>query len=76
EGMEALSPVLADGLEPVLDLVPEDSLVVLVDPERIRRRAADLVATTEEFLAAAWTSAASGAEVPLDLRAAAFADLA
>ncbi|MGC5628611.1 transcription-repair coupling factor [Georgenia sp. Z1344] len=76
EGMEALSPVLADGLEPLLDLLPERSLVVLVDPERIRRRAADLAATTEEFLAAAWTSAASGAEVPLDLRAAAFADLA
>jgi transcription-repair coupling factor (superfamily II helicase) len=76
EGMEALSPVLADGLEPVLDLLPEKSLVVLVDPERIRRRAADLNATTEEFLAAAWTSAAAGAEVPLDLRAAAFAELA
>ncbi|MGC5616789.1 transcription-repair coupling factor [Georgenia sp. Z1491] len=76
EGMEALSPVLADGLEPLLDLLPERALVVLVDPERIRRRAADLAATTEEFLAAAWTSAASGAEVPLDLRAAAFAELA
>ena len=31
--------------------------VVVADPERVRRRAHDLLATTEEFLAAAWTSA-------------------
>ncbi len=30
------------------------------DPERVRRRAHDLVATTQEFLAAAWTAAAAG----------------
>ncbi|MFC7404898.1 transcription-repair coupling factor [Georgenia alba] len=76
EGMESLAPVLADGMQPVLDLVPDGSLVVLSDPERVRRRAHDLVATTEEFLAAAWASAAQGGKVPLDLRAASFADLA
>ncbi|MFD1717157.1 transcription-repair coupling factor [Georgenia deserti] len=76
EGMESLAPVLADGMQPVLDLVPDGSLVVLSDPERIRRRAHDLVATTEEFLAAAWASASQGGETPLDLRAASFADLA
>src|SRR5699024_12572065 len=44
-------------------------------PERVRRRAHDLVATTEEFLAAAWTSAAAGANTPLDLSEASFASL-
>src|SRR5690606_31749816 len=39
-------------------------------------RAHDLTATTEEFLAAAWTSAAAGGATPIDLRAAAFATLA
>src|SRR5690606_4693955 len=72
EGMESLSPALVDAMVPVLDLVPDDALVVVNDPERVRRRAHDLVATTEEFLAAAWTSAAAGASVPLDLSAASF----
>ncbi|MPV38352.1 transcription-repair coupling factor [Georgenia subflava] len=76
EGMESLAPVLVDGMQPVLDLVPDGTLVVLSEPERVRRRAHDLVATTEEFLAAAWASAAQGGKTPLDLRAASFADLA
>ncbi|TGY79622.1 transcription-repair coupling factor, partial [Cellulomonas shaoxiangyii] len=76
EGMESLAPVLVERMVPVVDLVPDASLLVLVDPERVRRRAHDLVATTEEFLAAAWTSAAAGAQVPLDLSAASFASFA
>ncbi len=76
EGMESLTPALVDGMEQVLELVDPDALLVLVDPERIRRRAHDLVATTDEFLAAAWTSAAAGGSVPLDLSAASFVTLA
>ena len=72
EGMESLAPVLVDRMVPVLDLVPDDALVVLSDPERVRRRAHDLVATTQEFLAAAWTSAAAGGSTPIDLSAASF----
>ncbi|HEY8720885.1 transcription-repair coupling factor [Pengzhenrongella sp.] len=76
EGMESLAPVLVDAMVPVLELVPDDALLVVADPERVRRRAHDLVATTEEFLAAAWTSAAAGANTPIDLRAASFATFA
>ncbi|WP_154795388.1 transcription-repair coupling factor [Occultella kanbiaonis] len=76
DGMESLAPVLVDRMEPVLDLVPDDSLLIINDPERVRRRAHDLVATTEEFLAAAWTSAAAGAHTPLDLSEASFATIA
>ncbi|MGN8246904.1 transcription-repair coupling factor [Cellulomonas soli] len=72
EGMESLAPALVEQMVPVLDLVSDDSLLVLADPERVRRRAHDLVATTQEFLAAAWTSAAAGAATPLDLSAASF----
>ena len=75
DGMESLAPALVDHMEPVLDLVAEDSLLIVDDPERVRRRAHDLVATTEEFLAAAWTSAAAGANTPLDLSEASFASL-
>jgi transcription-repair coupling factor (superfamily II helicase) len=76
EGMESLAPALVERMVPVLDLVPDDALLVLADPERVRRRAHDLVATTEEFLQAAWTSAAAGAATPLDLSAASFASFA
>ncbi|WP_324650676.1 transcription-repair coupling factor [Georgenia sp. H159] len=75
EGMESLAPLLVDGMEPVLGLVPDDALVLMSEPERIRRRAHDLVATTEEFLAAAWASAASGGTTPLQLREASFTTL-
>src|SRR5690625_2795028 len=75
EGMESLAPLLVDGMEPVLSLVPDKSQVLLSEPERIRRRAHDLVATTEEFLAAAWASTAAGGQTPLDVSSASFATL-
>lgn len=72
EGMESLAPVLVERMVPVLDLVPDDALLVLDESEKVRRRAHDLVATTEEFLAAAWTGAAAGGSTPIDLSAASF----
>ncbi|QJW35993.1 transcription-repair coupling factor [Cellulosimicrobium protaetiae] len=72
EGMESLAPVLVDRMVPVLELVPDDALLVVDDAERVRRRAHDLVATTEEFLAAAWTGAVAGGKAPVDLSAASF----
>jgi len=72
EGMEALSPVLADGMELLVDLLPVGSLVVVCDPERVRTRAHDLVATSAEFLEASWHNAAAGNVTPIDLGAAAY----
>ncbi|MCL2849292.1 MAG: transcription-repair coupling factor [Micrococcales bacterium] len=73
EAMESLAPVLVDQMVPVVDLFARGTHVVVLDPERVRRRAHDLVATTAEFLAAAWSSVADGAAAPLDLSAASFA---
>ena len=70
EGMEALAPVLIDRLQLVLHELPAGTHVVLTDPERIRTRAADLVRTSEEFLAASWAAAAGGGRAPVDLSAA------
>ena len=65
EGMESLTPACwwTGGMQSVLDLLPDRSLVVLVDPERVRTRAHDLVATSEEFLEASWVGAAAGSAV-------------
>lgn len=68
EGMESLAPVLVDGMESVLDTLREDTAVVLCDPERVRTRAHDLVATSQEFLDAGWANAAAGNAVPIDLQ--------
>lgn len=76
EGMESLSPVLVDRMDSILDLVDPAATVVLVDPQRCEARCDDLVATTEEFLAAAWSAAAGGAEIPLQAGAASFKTLA
>jgi transcription-repair coupling factor (superfamily II helicase) len=76
EGMEALAPVLADGMELLVDLLPEGSLVVVTDPERVRTRAHDLVATSDEFLTASWHNAAAGNVTPIDLRAASYQSVA
>lgn len=72
EGMESLAPVLVDDMELLVDVLPADAHVLMLDPERARRRAADLVATSEEFLAASWAAAASGGQAPIDLGAASY----
>ncbi|KAA1418927.1 transcription-repair coupling factor [Nocardioides humilatus] len=76
EGMEALIPVLVDELELLVDLMPEGSQVLVLDPERARARAHDLVATSEEFLGASWAAAAGGGQAPIDLQAASYRELA
>jgi transcription-repair coupling factor (superfamily II helicase) len=75
EGMEALIPALVDELELLVDLLPADTRILLLDPERARARAHDLVATSEEFLAASWATAASGGQAPIDLQAASYQSL-
>ncbi|HVQ86815.1 MAG TPA: transcription-repair coupling factor [Actinomycetes bacterium] len=76
EGMEALAPVLADGMETLIDVMPVDTCVIAVDPERIRRRSHDLLATSAEFLAASWANAAVGNSTPIDLAEASYRELA
>ncbi|MFD5737194.1 transcription-repair coupling factor [Streptomyces sioyaensis] len=79
EGMESLAPVLVDEMELLLDVLPAGSMAVVCDPERVRTRAADLVATSQEFLQASWAAAAmsstdevrsGGGAAPIDVGAA------
>ena len=75
EGMEALAPVLTDDLQLLVDELPRDTVVMVCDPERVRTRAHDLVATSQEFLEASWATAATGGQAPVDLGAAAYRTL-
>jgi transcription-repair coupling factor (superfamily II helicase) len=86
EGMESLTPALIGsggeggdstaGMQLLTDLLPAGTHVLVADPERVRSRAADLVRTAEEFLAASWATVAEAGEAPLDLGASSFRDLA
>lgn len=70
EGMESLAPVLVDDMELLLDVLPAGAMAVVCDPERVRTRAADLVATSQEFLQASWAASAGGGQAPIDVGAA------
>ncbi|GGW42359.1 transcription-repair coupling factor [Streptomyces xantholiticus] len=76
EGMESLAPVLVDEMELLLDVLPEGAMAVVCDPERVRTRAADLVATSQEFLQASWAATAGGGQAPIDVDAASLWGLA
>lgn len=67
EGMESLAPVLVEAMVPLLSQLPEQSIALVMEPERVRARAHDLEATNAEFLAAAWATASDGGAAPLDL---------
>lgn len=71
EGMESLAPLLVDRMVPFIGELPEGSLALVVEPEKVRARAHDLAATNEEFLAAAWATASDGGAAPLDVALAA-----
>ncbi len=76
EGMESLAPALVDSLELLVDVVGPDTIVVLSDPEKVRARALELHATSQEFLTASWAAAAEGGKAPIDLGASAYRTLA
>ena len=76
DGMEALSPVLVDGMELLVDLLPSDTHVLVCDPELVRGRSIDLVKTSEEFLRASWAAAAGGGKAPIDLGESSYRPLA
>ncbi|WP_333716959.1 transcription-repair coupling factor, partial [Gordonia sp. (in: high G+C Gram-positive bacteria)] len=68
-GMEALIPALVDGeMQLLTQVVPDGTRVLILDPEKVRTRAAGLAETGAEFLEASWQAAAIGADAPIDTR--------
>jgi transcription-repair coupling factor (superfamily II helicase) len=65
EGMESFIPLLVDADQSILNRMPKNTEVIFIDEERIKSRAADLLATNEEFYLASWLNAASGGATPL-----------
>ena len=74
--MESLAPALVDDMELLVDLLPADTHVLVLDPERVRDRAHDLVATSEEFLGRVLGGRGRRGGAPIDLGAASYRELA
>ncbi|WP_461013321.1 transcription-repair coupling factor [Trueperella pyogenes] len=75
EGMESLQPVLVEQMHPLVEELPANARIILVEPERLDARAQSLHETTQEFLAAAWSSAAAGGTIPISVTKASFLEI-
>lgn len=75
EGMESLAPALVGEMVGLHTLLTAGAHVVVVDQARVESRAADVVRTAEEFLAAGWHAAAVGSETSIELAPAAYLTL-
>jgi len=69
DGMESLLGLLDPELTSIVELLPKNFEVVVLDEPRLASRALDLVETNKEFLEASWSSAAMGGQAPIDLSA-------
>ncbi|MDK7012093.1 hypothetical protein QP280_25275, partial [Escherichia coli] len=65
-GMESLIPLISQHpMKMLTEVMPEKTHVLMCGPERIRSRAQDLISAGEEFMAAAWETAAMGGSAPI-----------
>lgn len=64
-GMESLVGALHPERKIFLDFLTSEHEIILLEDERIRNRSLDLIKTSEEFLAAAWSTAALDGAAPL-----------
>ncbi|NDA41458.1 MAG: DEAD/DEAH box helicase, partial [Actinobacteria bacterium] len=60
EGMESISALLGEKMVTLVELIDEDSEVIILEEERVRNRTLDLIRTSEEFFEAAWSNLAHG----------------
>jgi transcription-repair coupling factor (superfamily II helicase) len=68
EGMEALQPLLVEGLVPPSHFFPRDTVVIELSAQKVAARAEALLHTNREFLHAAWEAAAmAGGAAPVDV---------
>ena len=64
DGLESLSGVLSDSQENLINLLPANVEVFVIEPNRVINRVLDLVKTDQEFFEAAWSNLAFGGKGP------------
>jgi transcription-repair coupling factor (superfamily II helicase) len=73
-GMEALAPLVSAGMVALADMLPDGASTIIIDPQRVAARAAETIATAQEFAGAAWTAAGMGGSAPMSAVAGVLAD--
>ena len=58
DGIESLAAVLHPEMKSLIDFLPTNCSVVMLESERIKSRVIDLINTNQEFLEAAWSNVA------------------
>jgi len=66
EGVESLLPLLFDDLPLLPAYLPDDALLVLVDPKRTLDRAEEVRRQADEAMQASWGSTAEGGTAPVE----------
>jgi len=61
DGMESLVGAFHPEMRQLLEFLSDEWEVIVLEEERVRNRVLDLIRTSEEFLAAAWSDVAHGA---------------
>lgn len=67
DGMESIASLLRDDVQSLVDFLPAQSAVAVVSPEKVATRAMQLAETNREFLEAAWHSAATADQAPVEV---------
>jgi transcription-repair coupling factor (superfamily II helicase) len=67
DGMESLTGLLKPNLKSLLDFLPKEFEIFIIDSPRVTSRAIDLRETNKEFLEASWSNAAMGASAPINI---------
>jgi len=58
DGIESLAAVLDPSMKTLIEYLPKNSEVIILESERIKSRVRDLISTNQEFLEAAWSNIA------------------
>ncbi len=67
QGFESLASLFTAEQSSLLEFLPEKTSIVMLQNERTRNRAEDLLSTSQEFLEAAWSNAIYGNRIPLEI---------
>lgn len=71
-GFESLARLFDAKQSSLLDLVAQNTTILMLQSERTKHRAEDLLSTSQEFLEAAWSNAMYGNKLPLAVEEASY----
>lgn len=75
-GFESLARIFGAKQSSLLNLVASNTTVLMLQSERTKHRAEDLLSTSQEFLEAAWSNSVYGNRIPLEVEESSYLSVA